>query len=119
MSIRNAIYDLLNDTEADVYPFIAPQETTDTYVVYNIRKDPIRTQDGIGPFSVDLSLSIYDKDMDDCITLANSLASALEAAAGSYGGSTIMICNWVSEDGDFLEELKKYVITQEYQLFFT
>ena len=119
MSIRNAIYDLLNDTEADVYPFIAPQETTVSYVVYNIRKDPIRTQDGIGPFSVDLSLAIYDKDMDDCITLADALAAALEGATGSYDTENIMGCNWVSEDGDYLEELKKYVITQEYQLFFT
>ncbi len=119
MSIRNAIYDLLNDTEADVYPFIAPQELKDSYAVYNIRKDPIRTQDGIGPFSVDLSLAIYDKKMDDCIALADSLATALEGAEGSYGGSTIMGTNWVSEDGDYLEELMKYVITQEYQLFFT
>ena len=119
MSIRNAIYDLLNDTEADVYPFIAPQETKVSYVVYNIRKDPIRTQDGIGPYSVDMSLAIYDKDMDDCITLADSLASDLEGAKGSYGGSTIAVCNWVSGDGDYLEELNQYVITQEYQLFFT
>ena len=119
MSIRNAIYDLLNDTEADVYPFIAPQETKVSYVVYNIRKDPVRTQDGIGQYNVSLSLSVFDKDMDDCITLADALASALEAATGTYGGENIMVCNWVSEDGDFLEELKKYVITQEYQLFFT
>ena len=118
MSIRNAIYDLLNDTEADVYPFIAPQETTASYVVYNIRKDPIRTQDGIGPYNVDLSLAIYDKDMDDCITLADAMFAGLEATTGSYDTETLMICNWVSEDGDYLDELKKYVITQEYQLYF-
>ena len=119
MSIRDAIHDLLNDTEADVYPFIAPQETTVSYVVYNIRKDPVRTQDGIGPYNVSLLLAVYDKDMDDCITLADALAAALEGATGSYGSENLMVCNWLSEDGDFLEELKKYVITQEYQLYFT
>ena len=40
MSIRKAIYDLLNDSEADVYPMVATQGLEDPYVVFSMRKTP-------------------------------------------------------------------------------
>jgi len=119
MSIRKAVYDLLNDSEADVYPFVAPQELKVPYVVYNVRLDPVRTQDGIGPYSVDVSLSIFANSLSDCITLADAMSAGTEGATGSYDTETLMYANWVSEDGLYLDDLDKYVITQEYQLFFT
>jgi hypothetical protein len=70
MSIRKAIYDLLNDSEADVYPLIAPQELTDPYVVYSMRRTPVRTQDGVTVNDVELSLSIYANSLSDCIGLS-------------------------------------------------
>jgi len=123
MSIRRAIYDLLNDTEADVYPLVAPQELTDPYVVYSMRRDPTRTQSGIGVQEVALTLSIYANSLSACVTLADTMYAALELATGGYGSGsaseTLHISNWVSEDGYYLDDLKKYVITQEYQLRFT
>lgn len=119
MSIRKAIYDLLNDSEADVYPLVAPQELTDPYVVFSMRKSPIRTQDGIGPWEVDLILNIYANTLSDCIALADTMYSGIEAATGTYDTETLMVANWTSEDGGYLNDLNKYVITQEYQLRFT
>lgn len=119
MSIRKAVYDLLNDVEADVYPFVAPQELKVPYVVYNVRLDPIRTQDGVGPYSVDVSLMIYANSFSDCVVLADAMSAGIEGATGSYDTETLMVANWVSEDGLYLDDQQKYVITQEYQLFFT
>ena len=119
MSIRKAIYDLLNDSEADVYPLIAPQGLTDPYVVFSIRMDPIRTQDGIGPWNVNLTLDIFANSLSACIGLADTMYAGVEAAAGSYDTETLLVANWISEDGDYIEELDKYMITHEYQLFFT
>ena len=120
MSIRKAIYDLLNDSEADVYPMVAPQELTDPYVVFSIRKAPIRTQDGIGPINVDLTLYIYAASLSDCIGLVNTMYAGLEGATGTYDTENIMVCNWMADEpGDYMEDLNKYVITQEYQLYFT
>lgn len=122
MSIRKAIYDLLNDYEADVYPLVAPQETSDPYIVYSMRKEPIRIQGGIDINDVILTLNIYAKSHSDAITLADTIYQGLEAATGGYGSGssreTLHICNWVSSDGYYLDDLQKFVITQEYQLRF-
>jgi len=119
MSIRKAIYDLLNDSEADVYPLIAPQELTDPYVVFSMRRTPVRTQDGIAVNDVELSLSIYANSLSACISLADTMYAGLEAASGTYATETLMISNWNSEDGYYNEDLNKYMITQEYTLRFT
>lgn len=120
MSIRKAVYDLLNDTEADVYPLIAPQALTDPYAVFNIRLTPERTQDGIGPWLVELSLNIYANTLSGCIGLADTMYAGLEAASGTYDTETLMVCNWVEDGfGIYFEELDKWMIPQEYQLRFT
>ena len=122
MSIRHAVYDLLNDLEADVYPMVAPQETTDAYVVYSMRRSPVRSQDGIGVQDVDLTLNIYANSLSACIELADTMYQGLEAATGGYGSGssseTLHIANWAGEDGLYLDDLEKYMITQEYQLRF-
>jgi len=119
MSIRKAVYDLLNDSEADVYPLIAPQELKVPYVVFSLRIDPIRTQDGIGPWNVNVTLDIFANSLSATIGLADTMFAGVEAATGTYDTETLMVANLVSEDGDYLEDLDKYIITQEYQLFFT
>jgi len=120
MSIRAAIYDLLNDSEADVYPLVAPQETTDPYVVFSMTRTPTRTQDGITVNDVMLMLNIYANTLSDCISLADTMYSGLEGTSGTYDSTeTLLISNWVSEDGAHLEDKDKYIITQEYQLRFT
>ena len=119
MSIRSAIYDLLNDSEADVYPLIAPQETAVEYVVYSMNREPVRTQDGITVNDVDLTLHIFANDLDDCITLAGTMYAGLEGVSGTYDSQTLMICNWTGEDGAHYEDQNKYMITQTYQLRFT
>jgi hypothetical protein len=119
MSIRKAIYDLLNDSEADVYPLVAPQALTDPYVVFSMRRVPTRTQDGITVNDVELTLNIYANTLSDCISLADTMNAGIEAATGTYDTETLLIGNWVSEDGGYIDDLDKYIITQEYQLRFT
>jgi len=116
MSIRKAVYDLLNDSEADVFPLVAQQELTDPYVVFTMRRSPIRTQDGIGPTEVDLTLEIYANTLSDCIALADTMFAGVEGATGSYDTETLMVANWLSEGDEYMYDLNKYAITQEYNL---
>lgn len=119
MSIRAAIYDLLNDSEADVYPFVSPQELADPYVVFNIRMAPERVQEGTAVKEVDLTLNIFANTLELCTALAATMYAGLEDASGTYDTETLHVSNWVSEDGYYIDDLQKYVITQEYQLKFT
>jgi hypothetical protein len=119
MSIRKAVYDLLNDTEADVYPLIAPQETTDPYVVYSMNRTHNRTQTGITVTDVDLTLEIYSTDFSSCVVMADTLSAALENASGTYDTETLMVCNWQSESDDYIPGDMVFNITQVYQLRFS
>jgi len=118
MSIRKAVYALLVAAETDVFPLVAEQETTEPYVVFSMRRTPERTQDGIGPQYVDLTLEIYANTLSDCIALADTMYAGIEDASGSYDTETLMVGNWVAESDFYIDELKKYGITQEYTLTF-
>ncbi len=119
MSIRAAIYSLLSGLESDTFPLVAQQETTDPYVVFSMRRSPIRTQDGVGPSEVDLTLEIYASTLSDCITLADAMYAGLEGTSGTYATETLMVCNWISEGDNYIDDLNKYWITQEYNLRFS
>lgn len=116
MSIRAAVYDLLNDVSSSVFPLAAPQETTTAYAVYSITTDPIRTQSGIQVYNLRLTVDIYANTRDACLTLASSFFSGLENKSGSYSDQTIMVCNWTSESEDYIPDLKKWNITQDYEI---
>lgn len=118
MSIRAAVYDLLNDVSSNVFPLAAPQELTAAYATYSIRSEPIRTQSGIQVYDLSLTIDIYASTRDACLTLAASFFSGLENKSGSYSDKTLMVCNWVSESEDYIPDLKKWNITQEYELKF-
>jgi hypothetical protein len=124
MSIRAAVYDLLNDIESDVFPVFARQETTDPYVVYNMRVEPVLTQDYTlvadmpELYDVDLTLEIYASTFADCVTLADAIFAGMNNAAGIYGGQTLKLCRWVSESDDYIADVNKVNITQEYNLKF-
>jgi len=118
MSLRGAVYDLLNNVEADVYPLVAPQETTDPYVVYSMRTDPIRDSDGIAITEMTLTLDIFASTFDSVVTLASSIYAGLEAAEGTYDSESLMICNWTAESDGYIPDLDKYQIIQEYTLKF-
>lgn len=119
MSIRKAVYSLLSGIEGDVFPLVAQQETTDPYVVFSMVRTPTRTQDGIGPQDVDLTLEIYASTLSDCIALADTLYAGVEAASGTYDTETLMVANWESESDNYIDDLNKYWITQTYTLRFT
>ena len=120
MSIRNGIYDLLSALEGDVYPVVAPQQITDTYIVYMIRREPVRTQDGVSAYEVYLTLHIYADELDDLETMGATMEAGLENASGTYDSETLAACSWLStEDGGYLPDLDKHELTQEYQLLFT
>jgi hypothetical protein len=118
MSARTAIYTILSGIEADCYPLFAPQETKDSYVVYSMSREPVRTQAGFAVTEVTLTLDIYANTLDACITLASSLYNALEKKSGTYGSDSLMGCMWVSESESYIAELNKVSITQEYLLKF-
>ena len=118
MSVRKAIYDLINDVETKAYPLVAPQSVTDPYITFSMHRFPNRTQDGIGPEEVDLTVNIFSSKHADAVTLADAIYAGLEGATGSYDTEDIMICNWESESDDYIEGLDKVVITQEYNLKF-
>jgi hypothetical protein len=118
MSIRGAVYSLLNGVDSAVYPVYAPQETTGSYVVYSMRLSPIRCQEGIEMTEIDLTIEVYAESFDDAVTLANSFYSALENASGTYDGESLEVCNWESETEDYISDLQKINITQEYNLKF-
>jgi len=118
MSIRKAIYDLLNDTEADMYALAAEQETTDPYGVYSIRIEYVRTQDGATVKEASVSLNIYGSDFATAITLADSMRGAVENASGTYDTETLMVGLFQSEGDNYVPELDKYVLNQDYLLKF-
>jgi hypothetical protein len=118
MSIRSAVYSLLSGIESDVFPVFAPQETTDPYVVYTMRSEPILTQDFTGPTDVDLTLDIYASTFDECVTLADAIFASLENATGTYSGEVLMLARWVSESDNYIADVNKVNITQEYNLKF-
>ncbi len=120
MSIRAAIYDLLDDVNSNVFALVAPQELDSVYAVFSIRTEPIRTQSGVAISEVYLTLNIYG-NMDsrsDVLTRADAFYSGLEGKSGSYSDQTLMVCNWVSESEDYIPDLQKWNITQEYELKF-
>ena len=118
MSVRSAIYSLLSSVEADVYPVFAPQETTDAYVVYTMRVEPILTQDFTGPTDVMLTLEIYASDFDSAVSIADTFFTGMDNASGAYSDKTLMLSRWVSESDDYIADLDKVNITQEYNLKF-
>jgi len=118
MSIRAAVYDLLNDVDSRIHALAAPQEETNPYAVWEIRTEPVRTQSGIVIKEVYVTLNMYANERDDCITLADSYYTGLEGKTGAYSDQTLMICNWTSESEDYISELDKWMITQEYELKF-
>ena len=117
MSTRSAVYNLLKAAETDCYALVAPQETTVPYVAYSMRREPVRTQDGLTE-EVWLTLNIYANTHATCVTLAATMYSGLEGKSGTYDSRSLIICNWVSESDGYIPELDKFVITQEYQLRF-
>lgn len=120
MSIRKGIYSLLSGIEADVYPVVAPQETTGTYIVYSLRFEPVRTQQGVSAQYVYLTLDIFASELDDLETMGATMYTGLEDASGTYDSETLNVCAWLStEDGGYISDLDKHHLVQEYQLLFT
>lgn len=118
MSIRAAIYDLMNNVEADVYPVVAPAELTDPYCTYNISRELVRAQDGIAVYDVSLTVDVYAKDFSDLIDLAATIEGNMEAASGTYQSTVLMVSNLETEsEVTWLPDLEKYMLTQTYQIF--
>ena len=119
MSIRSAIYSLLDAaTSNKIFPLAAVQEETDPYVVYGMRSEATRDQTKVNVFDVTLLISVYASDRNDCLALATEIYDGLELKSGSYSDKTLIGCSWTSEAEDYIPDLKKWEITQEYNLKF-
>ena len=118
MSIRAAIYDLMNNVETDVYPVKAPATVSDPYAIYDYSRELVRSQDGIKAYELEFEVRIYAEDPSDCIDLAATIEGNMEAASGTYQSKTIMVSNLQSESPvEWMGDLEKYMITQTYQIF--
>lgn len=118
MSLRSATYSLLSGVTSKVYPVVAPQETTGSYAVYSLRITPVRCQDGISMYDVDVSLEVYAETWDACADLADSFQSAIEDASGTYDGDSLEVGLYNSETDDYISDIDKFNISQEYTLKF-
>ena len=115
-TIKASIYTLLSAVTVKSYPVVGPQEETSAYAVYLTRFEPVRDQVSINIYDCSLTLNIYANDMSDCITLAGQFFTAIEDASGTYGANDLEVGYFISESDDYIENLDKYVITQEWQL---
>ena len=118
MSYRTAIYDLMNNVEADVYPLVAPQELTVSYAVYTTRMELVRAQQGTPVMTTYLTVYCYANDFSVCVDLAITIQNNMEHREGSYnaGLDILMGCMMIGESDDYIPSLDKYLITQEYKM---
>ena len=108
---------MMNDAEADVYPVVAPQETSDPYAVYSIRREPVRAKGGVPVWTVFLTVEIYASTLLLCAALADNIETYMGYQSGTYGFDTVIGSMLLSEaDGGYIHDLDKYNITQEYQI---
>lgn len=118
MSYRTAIYDMLNDVSANVFPLVAPQETDTTYAVYSTRLERVLSQDGVFVKTVYLTVNIYANDFSNCDQFANYIRIGVDGKKATYGTDSIDGGLLLSESDDYIPGLDKYIITQEYQIYF-
>lgn len=118
MSIRTAIYDLMNNVETDVYPLVAPQELKVPYAVYRLSRTLIRVQEGVTANEVILLVNIYANDFSDCVALAATIEGNMEHQEGTYDSQVLIGSMLMSESDDYIPDIDKYMISQEYQLQF-
>ena len=95
MSIRSATYELLSGIETAVYAIAAPQETTGTYITYMLRREPIRSQDGIAGYDTTLTLNIYAQELDDAVTMAATMFAGLEDTSGTYDSQALEVLSLI------------------------
>lgn len=118
MSLRKAVYDLMNDVSANIYAIAAPQELSDPYSVFTTRMEVVRSQDGIFQYEMTVSVNVYSEVLSTCVTLADSIRAGVENASGTYDTETLSVGLILSESDDYIENLDKYIISQEYLLKF-
>lgn len=112
-TLKVAMYDILNNAEADVYPLVAPQELTDPYAVYSSRIELVRAQGSVPIKDYYLTLNIYANVLTDAINLADAFSSVLDNLSGTFEGEELEVGLFLTESDDFIPDLDKYVITQE------
>lgn len=123
--LGSAIYSILSGDATlaaiigtKIYPVQAPQRTPPPFVVYR-ENNTIATdqKDGSAPKDLkSVQIDIYSGTYTEAHTAADRIRVLLDAYSGTVAGVTIRQM-WFSDqdDGDFLEDMNFYGISQVYE----
>lgn len=102
-----------------IYPVQAPERVSSPFVVYSfIRGTPANQKDGVSPIDgVLLQVDIYSTSVPVSNTIAEHVRAVLDNYSGTENGTTIRrIWYDTQDDGDYLEALGFFGISQAYNL---
>lgn len=133
MSVEAAIYDILSKASAvtaicgkRIYPIALPQGKSVPAVLFQqiSSQDVVSTSGHDGLRTDRVQVTCWDDDPDGARTLAEAVRTALLAATGSHGGSTIRYCS-IEDEGDAFdlskdnEQLDRYGKRQDWQVCYS
>lgn len=115
--LGDAIYDLLDAVEADVYPDITPEDDINTpFVTYSIISNvPNDDKDGVsGLDTYRIQLSIYHNDDRNLDQLANNIRTEIDRYSGTKQSVVIQSVRFDTEFGGYDSAAKLYYRMQDY-----
>jgi len=115
--LHDAIYDLLDGVETDIYPDLAPDDDINTpYVVYSIISCvPNDDKDGVsGLDTYRIQFNVYHNDDRNLDVLANDIRTALDRQSGTYQSVVIQSIRFDNEFGGKDFNSKLYYRIQDY-----
>lgn len=124
--LGSAVYSILSDdatltaiTGTKIYPVQAPQRISVPFIVYRENGTlPVDQKDGSAPIDkIQLQVDIYSNSYIQAHTIATQVRSLLDAYTGTVSGVVIRQI-WFSDqdDGDFLEDMSFYGVSQIYEV---
>lgn len=116
--LHEAIYNLLNSTEADIYPGVSEQEVNPPFIVHTkVKTTPTPDKDGTSKNDfIIYRVAIYADTMAATVTLANSVRDVLDDYSGYLNGTDILNIQFANEEDGYDEESGFFFVMQTYQI---
>jgi len=97
LQLGKSIYSLLSGNTSlhtfvqdKIFPIFAPDETMNPFITYDLKSlNSYYTKDGFNYDVITLDVNIISDNYSECISIADSVRSALELKQGTYGGVEI------------------------------